>query len=159
LLFGIGIRWLGAAAVWRALRRNTRPDAAAWRLLAWGVVAGVAIPFVVTTDPYVDTLQFYLTSLLLMWIFTAVALVHFARAHPRLGAIAVAAAIAVTLPSSIHYLAWKWTEADRPPRASLSRAEVAVADYLRTCDPEKTVILHDRPLAPSLMTIVAERRI
>lgn len=159
LLVGIGIRWIGAPGVWRAIRPNADPDAAAWRLLGWGVVAGVAIPFVLATDPYVDTLQFYLTGLYLMWIFTAVALTTFARAHPRIGAIAIAAAIAVTLPSSIHYLARKWTDAERPPRAALSRAELTIAQYLRTRDPETTVILHDRPLAPSLMTIVSERRI
>ena len=170
LVVGIGIRWAGAPGVWRAIRGSTgsprgrtggsdAADAAAWRLLAWGVVAGVVIPFVLVTDPYVDTPQFYLTGLYLMWIFAALALIAFARAHPRIGGIVVAVAIALTLPSSIHYLAWKWTEAERPPRASLSRAELTIADYLRTCDPETTVILHDRPLSPSLITIVSERRI
>ena len=168
LAVGIGVRWAGAPGVWRAIRGSTgsslsgssdAADAAAWRLLGWGVVAGIAIPFVLATDPYVDTLQFYLTGLYLMWIFAAVALVTFARAHPRIGGLAIAAAIALTLPSSMHYLARKWTDDERPPKASLSRAEVTIAEYLRTCDPEKTVILHDRPLSPSLMTIVAERRI
>jgi hypothetical protein len=170
LVVGIGIRWVGAPGVWCAIRGSTgsprgrtgdfgAADAAAWRLLAWGVVAGIAIPFVIATDPYVDTLQFYLTGLYLMWIFAAVALMGFARAHRSIGGLAVAAAIALTLPSSIHYLARKWTDAERPPKASLSRTEMTIADYLRTCDPEQTVILHDRPLSPSLMTIVAERRI
>ena len=162
LAVGIGIRWLGAPGVWRAIRGGAGSDtagAAAWRLLGWGVVAGIAIPFVIATEPYVDTLQFYLTGLYLMWIFTAVALMAFARAHPRIGGFAIAAAIAFTLPASLHYLARKWTDAERPPKASLSRAEVTIANYLRACDPEQTVILHDRPLSPSLMTIVAARRI
>ncbi len=162
LLVGIGVRWAGAPGVWRAIRRPADPgasDVAAWRFLAWGVVAGVAIPFVLATDPYVDTLQFYLTGLYLMWIFAALGLIAFARVHPRIGGLAIAVAIAATLPSSLHYLARKWTDPERPPRASLSRAEVAIADYLRTCDPETTVILHDRPLSPSLITIVSERRI
>jgi len=159
LIVGVGGRGLGAPGVWRAIRGGTGPDASSWRLLAWGVVAGILIPCIIATDPYVDTLQFYLTGLYLMWIFTAAALIAFARARPLAGALAIALAIALTLPSSLHYLARKWTDAERPPRASLSRAEVAIADYLRTCDAEKTVILHDRPLAPSLMTIVAERRI
>ena len=30
---GIGIRWLGAPGVWRAVRKNVAPDAGAWRLL------------------------------------------------------------------------------------------------------------------------------
>ena len=37
--------------------------------------------------------------------------------------------------------------------------ETAIAEHLRQYDPETTVILHDRPLAPSLTTIVAGRRI
>jgi hypothetical protein len=159
LLVGVGIRWFGAPGVWRAIRGTQESDAPAWRLLAWGVVAGIAVPFVLATDPYVDTLQFYLTGLYLMWIFTAAALVAFARSRPRFGAIAVLCVVALSIPSSLHYLSWKWTEAERQPKASLSRAEVAIASYLRTCDPETTVILHDRPLAPSLMTIVSARRI
>jgi hypothetical protein len=41
----------------------------------------------------------------------------------------------------------------------LTRSEVAIANQLRTTDPETTVILHDRPLTPSLTAIVAARRI
>ena len=161
LAVGIGVRWVGAPGVWRAIRGRGQagPDAAAWRLLGWGVVAGVAIPCVVATEPYVDTLQFHLTGLYLLWIFAAAALVAFARAHRRLGALAIAAAIAVALPSSIHYLARKWTDAERAPRVTLTRNETAIAEHLRQYDPETTVILHDRPLAPSLTTIVAGRRI
>ncbi len=159
LIVGIGVRWLGSAAVWRAIRRNPGPDAAAWRLLAWVVVAGVAIPFVLATDPYVDSLQFYVTGLYIMWIFTAMGLVAFARARPKVGGAAMAVAIALALPSSVHYLARKWNDRERP-RAALSRAEVTIAEYLRTrSDPDTTVVLHNRPLAPSLMTIVSERRI
>ena len=161
LAVGIGVRWVGAPGVWRAIRGQgeSGPDTAAWRLLGWGVVAGVAIPCVLATEPYVDTLQFHLTGLYLMWIFAAAGLVAFARAHRRLGALAIAAAIAVALPSSIHYLARKWTDAERPPRVALTRNETAIAEHLRQYDPETTVILHDRPLAPSLTTIVAGRRI
>jgi uncharacterized membrane protein len=36
---------------------------------------------------------------------------------------------------------------------------VAIAEQLRTSDPETTVVLHDRPLSPSLTAIVSERRI
>jgi len=114
---------------------------------------------VLTTNPYVDTLQFYITGLYLMWIFTAVALVAFARARPIAGAIAIAAAVALSLPSSLHYLDRKWTDREREPRVGLNRSEVAIAQYLGSTDPETTVILHDRPLTPSLTAIVAARRI
>src|SRR5262249_4297475 len=81
------------------------------------------------------------------------------RRHPTAGAIAIAAALVAAFPSSGHYLAWKWTERTRPPRVSLSGPEVAVAERLRAFDPETTVVLHDRPLSPSLTAILAARRI
>jgi hypothetical protein len=68
-------------------------------------------------------------------------------------------AIAAALPSSVHYWSRKWTDAEREPRVAMSRNETAIAEHLRQYDPETTVILHDRPLAPSLTTIVAGRRI
>src|SRR6187455_2239413 len=85
LAVGPGVRWLGAPRIWRALRDATQPDGSAWRLLAWVVVAGVAIPFVLATDPYNDTLQFYQTGLYVSWIFAAVALSAFARSHRAAG--------------------------------------------------------------------------
>jgi hypothetical protein len=95
-----------------------------------------------------------------MWIFAAAALVAFARAHPRLGLVAVGVAIAVSLPSSVHYLSRRWADHERPPRMTLGGSEIQIAEYLRTTsDPETTVVLHDRPLSPSLMTVVSERRI
>jgi len=162
LAIGVAVRWAGAPGVWRALagRFGSGPDAQAWNLLGWTVVVGVAIPFVIATDPYVDTLNFYVTGLYVLWIFTAAALVGFANKHPRIGGFAIAAAITVALPSSTHYLERRWTDRQRPARVDLSAAEVRIADYLRNkTDPETTVILHDRPLSPSLTTILAERRI
>ena len=156
---GMGVRWIGVPAVWRAIRWPEGQQAASWRLLAWVVVAGIAIPFVIATDPYVDTLQFYLTGLYVLWIFTAAALVGLLRTRPAIGGLAVALVLALSLPSSLHYLAWKWTEATRPARASLSPGELAISEYLRSTDPERTVILHDRPLSPSLVAVVSERRI
>jgi hypothetical protein len=89
-----------------------------------------------------------------------VALVGFARRHPKIGAVAVVATIAVALPSSSHYLERRWTDQQRPARVDLSASEIKIAEYLRNkTDPETTVILHDRPLSPSLTTILAERRI
>ena len=156
---GIGVRWLGVPGVWRAVRARGGGDAAGWRLLAWTVVAGIAVPCVLTTDPYVDTLQFYLAGLYLMWIFAAAALVSFADSHQKIGVAAMVVALLISFPASGHYLARKWSDAERPPRVAMTRDEVAVAEYLRRFDPEQTVVLHDRPLTPSLTTIVAERRI
>jgi hypothetical protein len=108
----------------------------------------------------VDTLNFYVTGLYVLWIFTAVALAGLARRRPAVGRFAIAAAIAAALPSSAHYLERRWNDRERPPRVTLTASEIRIAEYLRNrTDPETTVILHDRPLAPSLTTIVAERRI
>jgi hypothetical protein len=156
---GLGIRWLGLRRVWRAIALNEGDAPAGWRLIAWVTVVGVLLPFALVTDPYVDTLQFYQTGLYMLWIFTAAALVAFARAHPRPGAVVIAAAVLVSLPSSIHFLQTKWTDNEREPRVAASRGEVAIADYLRTTDPEATVVLHDRPAQPSLLAILSERRV
>jgi hypothetical protein len=159
-VIGIGVRWLGARDVWRAIRaRGDDPNLSSWRLLAWVVVAGIGIPFVLATDPYVDTLQFYLTGLYVMWIFAAVALTAFAARRRRAGAAAIAVSLALSFPSSAHYLSRKWSDQQRPPRVALNRSELVIAEHLRAYDPETTVVLHDRPLSPSLTTIVAARRI
>jgi hypothetical protein len=171
LLIGVGVRWLGAPGIWRAIRRRpiaehevvppVRQNEAAWSLLGWSILVGIAIPFVVATEPYVDTLNFYVTGLYLMWVFTAAALVAFARQRPpALGAVAIAAAVGLTLPSSWHYLERRWTDRERPARVDIPAAEIRIAEYLRNrTDPETTVVLHSRPLSPSLTTILAERRI
>jgi hypothetical protein len=163
LAIGLGVRWVGVAGVWRAIRRRPvqeAADTAAWSLLGWCVVAGVAIPFVLATDPYVDTLNFYVTGLYVLWIFTASALIAFWRKHPRMGVVALPLAIALTLPSSTHYLERRWTDRQRPGRVDITAAQIRIADYLRNrTDPETTVVLHNRPLSPSLTAILAERRI
>jgi hypothetical protein len=159
LTVGPGVRWLGAPQIWRALRDATQPDGPAWRMLAWIVVAGVAIPFVLATDPYNDTLQFYQTGLYVWWIFTAVALAAFARRHGRSGMAGITIVVLVSLPSSIHYLTRKWHDHQRPALAALTQNELSIARYLRTQDANSTVILHDRPTAPSLMTVASDRRV
>jgi hypothetical protein len=115
---------------------------------------------VLVTDPYVDTLQFYQCGLYALWIFAAAALIRFYRTHRAAGALAIAAAIAVSLPSSIHFLEMKWTDASRDPRVALTRGQLEIANLLRkTTDPESTVVLHDLPAQPSLIAILSERRV
>lgn len=159
LAVGLGIRWLGVPRVWHAVRDDGGPNAAPWRLLGWVVVVGVGMPFVLVTDPYVDTLQFYQTGLYVLWVFTAVALVAFVGAHPRAGGVALVMAVAMSLPSSLHFLTMKWTERQRPPRVSISAGDVTVAEQLRTSDPQRTVLLHDKPMDPSLLAIMSNRRV
>jgi hypothetical protein len=155
---GIGARWLGIPPLWRALRGRMPEDTVMWRLLGWTAVAGVAIPFVLVTEPYNDTLQFYQTGLYILWVFAALAMTRLVAGNRTAGTAVVVVAIAVSLPSSFHYLHRRWTDDQRAPLVGLTRAEVEMAAYLRTQDPETTVVLNDRPLEPSLLTVLSERR-
>jgi hypothetical protein len=100
-----------------------------------------------------------MTGLYVLWFFWAAGLLLFAVTRGSAGRLGAALAVVAILPSSVHFLARKWHDASRPPRATLSHGEANVAQYLKTTDPETTVLLHDRPLAPSLMTVLSERRI
>ena len=157
---GLGVRWGGLPGVWRAITApaGAGSDASSWRLLGWIVAVGIILPFVVATEPYQDTLQFYQTGLYVLWIFTAVAFTSFARAYPRSGVAGIALAIAVSLPSSVHYLTTKWTDNQQLPLVQISDDEVRIADYLQTFDPLNTVVLDDRPRAASLTAILSKRR-
>ena len=128
---GLGVRWIGVARVVRAAdpRSTERPI---WRLLAWTVIAGIAIPFGIVTQPYHDTLQFYQTGLYILWIFAALAIVDWGGGRTVRTAAIVTVAIAAAIPSSIHYIAEKHGDGPNHPRVQLTRSEVAVADYLRT---------------------------
>ena len=154
---GLGVRWLGLPGVWRAIRRREPLDKTAWSVAGWCCAVGILLPFALVTDPYVDTLQFYQAGLYLLWIFTAAALLRIRTPALRLAAIVLA--IAVSLPTTIHFLHTKWTDDRRDPRVRISRGEASIANRLRTTDPERTVILHDRPESPSLIAILAERRV
>lgn len=153
---GLGMRWTGVPAVFRAIRPSSS-ERSIWRLLAWIVIAGVAIPFIVVTEPYHDTLQFYQTALFVLWLFAARAVVRLNAPRAAVAG-AIALALAAAIPSSVHYLAEKAGDGPNHSLVHLSRSELAVADYLRSLDPERTVVLHDRPLDPSLFVIVGERR-
>jgi hypothetical protein len=155
---GLGVRWAGVGFLWRALRGTVEKDAAAWRILAWIAVAGIGIPFVLVTEPYVDTLQFHQAGLYILWIFAATALA-LSRRGAAIAAVTVVLALAAATPSSIHYLARKWNDNQRPGLADLSQSELRIADFLQTQNAESTVILHDNPTAPSLLAVVAERRV
>jgi len=155
---GLGVRWAGVPGVLRVIGTgDVEEDAPIWRVLAWMVLAGVLIPFVIVTDPYQDTLQFYQTGLFVLWIFAARAIVE-STAPSGWRAFAVAASIAAAAPSSVHYLLEKSGDGPNHLLVHASRSEMAVDDYLRGQDPERTVVLHDRPMDPSLTVIEGERR-
>lgn len=151
---GLGMRWIGIPGVWRAVSR--RDAGSTWALLGWSVVAGVLVPFVLVTEPYHDTLQFYQTALFLLWIFSARALAGIGSRGVRAAAIALV--IAGAVPSSIHYVREKAGDGPNHLLASLSSGELRIARQLRRTNPATTVVLHDAPAAPSLIAIESERR-
>ncbi|MCC7007332.1 MAG: hypothetical protein IT184_00800 [Acidobacteria bacterium] len=161
LIIGPALRWIGVPALVRALTGTRSADAAGdpWRLLAWVALVGIATPFVLVTEPYHDTLQFYQAGLYALWVFAGTSLVAWARPRGRAGTAIAIAAVAMTLPSSVHYLARKWRDDGRPPLTVLDAPARLAADYLRGRDPQTTVVLHDRPLEPSLLPVVAGRRV
>jgi hypothetical protein len=78
-----------------------------------------------------------------------------ATRHRALGTAAILLALAASLPSSLHYLNRRWTDPDRSPLVGLTRSEIYMASYLRTLNPERTVVLNDRPLDPSLLAVLS----
>jgi len=65
--------------------------------------------------------------------------------------------IAVAVPSTGHYLRRTWTD-HRRPYAQITRTELPIVALLRKSDPERTVVLHNRPRRSTLVRILAERR-
>ena len=151
---GLGVRLMGVPGVIRAAWPGST-DPPTVRLTAWIILAAAAIPFVIVTRPYHQTVHFYMTTLFLMWLFVARAL--FARVtRPLPRAIAAAVVIALAAPTSIHFVQRKWRDRERPS-ASASRGEMTVARYLAGLDSYDTVLLHDRPGDPSLISILSGR--
>ncbi|HWB15409.1 MAG TPA: hypothetical protein VG538_03300 [Vicinamibacterales bacterium] len=153
---GLGVRWLGVPGVIRAAAgRAATPSV--WILMAWTVLAGVLVPFVLVTEPYQDSLQFYQAGLYVLWIFTAVAV--FERTRPSRRAMVVVLVVLLAAPSSIHYLIEKSHDGPNHPLIRMTGSELLAAAYLRELPVDSTVILHDRPQDPSGLAIVSERRV
>jgi hypothetical protein len=150
-VMGQGYRLIALPELWRVLVRGTRPVE---RLCAWIVVAGVVIPFVIVTVPYHQTLHFYQMALFVLPVFVARSLWRLA---PSRRALAIAATLLIAAPTTGHYLWRKWTD-DSRPFAVATAAHQEVAARLRGLDHESTVVLHDRPQDPSLISILSERR-
>jgi hypothetical protein len=151
---GLGMRLLGVPHVVRAVRGRSA-DSPALRLTAWVCLAGAAIPFIIVTRPYHQTLHFYQTTLFLMWLFVARAVCERPQ-RPLARAGAAAMVILLAAPSMVHFVHRKWQDRDRPA-ASLSSDGIRVAEYLRGLDSRHTVLLHNRPDEPSLLSILSGR--
>jgi hypothetical protein len=153
LVGGLGFRLFGVGPAWRALRSEGGAGRPIWRLLAATILTAMVIPCVAQSVPYHETLQFHQMALFLLAVFVARSIMTGRAGWRR--AVLVTAVVAMSLPSTLHYLMPKWTA----PRTfgRLAPAELEVAAHLRTLDPGRTVVLH-RDSSASLLSVATERR-
>jgi len=152
-LGGLGMRLVATPGVWRSIRRADTP--AVWRLMAWTIVAGAAIPLVIITDPYHQTFHTFQASLYLLWVFTAQAVIVWGRQQRWRTAVAAAATIAIAVPSTIHYLQFKWSDV---AFGFVTRDMATVGEYLGHEDPARTVFIARYPQGPSFIALYSTRR-
>jgi hypothetical protein len=151
LIGGLGFRLFGLPGVWRALRHPTQ-ERAIVRVIAWAIVGALAIPFVIMSVPYHETIQIHQFALFLLPIFVARAV--FLRSRATLLTVLM---VALAIPSTVHFLHLKWTDSERP-YLSVTTAEQSIVEALRRSDPQRTLILHSRPSEGDLIAILAGRR-
>lgn len=153
LVGSFGYRLVGVAAVWRSLFRRDEPFI--WRVLAWTVVAALGASTVIVSVPYHEITQVHQFVLFMMTMFAGKCLASWKNAPVRIAV--TAATVAIAIPCTVQFLQRKWTDGERP-LVRASRGDVSIASMLRLTDPERTVLLHDRPGEPALLGILAERR-
>jgi hypothetical protein len=150
----LGFRMAGLRELWRCLRRPGQHDPI-WRVLAWTAVAALGASTVIASVPYHETTQIHQFALFVLVVFVGRRLGAWAPGGAR--TIATVLVIAVAVPCTLQYLHRKWNDRQRP-LVEASQAEVLLAAQLRRTDPERTILLHDRPNDPTLLGILAERR-
>ncbi len=154
----LGFRIVGLPAFWSCLRHPSRHEPVL-RVLAWTIVMAYVTSTFIVSVPYHETVQIHQLALFLMAVFTSQAVM--AVRHPKARIAAAVAVIALAVPSTWQYVNRKWHNEERPPMAVASPGEQSAAMFLRDVDhsdPERTVLLHDRPNDPSLLGILSERR-
>jgi hypothetical protein len=150
----LGFRLIGVPVLWKCLRHPTQHDAA-WRVLAWSVVAALVTSTFIVSIPYHETTQVHQLALFLMAIFAAKGVTSWRNQRTRFATAVIA--IALAIPSTLQYLHRKWNDREHLLVAT-SRGEETIASFLRSTDPERTVVLHDRPNDPTILGILSERR-
>ena len=151
----LGFRMIGLLAFWSCLRHPSRHEPI-WRVLAWTIVILWLTSTFIVSVPYHETVQVHQLALFLMAIFASQGVMDLR--HPRARVAAAIIALAFAVPSTVQYLHRKWDDPSRPPMAVTEPGEQSVAALLRDTDPERTILLHDRPNDPTLLGILSERR-
>ena len=149
----IGSRLVGWTPFWRALRPS--PDQPVWPLLAWTMVTAFLASSFIVSVPYHESQQIHQFALFLSALFAAEGLARWR--HPRARLVATGLVVLLAIPGPVQYVHRKWTDVEHVA-ARASRAEITAASVLHGTDPDRTIILHDRPNDPTLVGILSERR-
>jgi hypothetical protein len=160
ILASLGLRVLGLGEAVRALRSPTVSAAAVatMALAAWplGLLFRVSAPEVLPGQRFVNDAAYLVEQGgPLLWIFTALFLVRFARTPPRRIAAAVAV-VALALPTTLQFLVKK----SQAPPDRLPAATVRAMDVLRASSRPGDVVMQ-RPGGryPPAPVILAGRRV
>jgi hypothetical protein len=154
LLGTIGPRVVGLPALWQCLRRPANHDPI-WRLLAWTLIAAFIASSIIVSVPYHESQQIHQFALFVLALFAAKGLANWTNRRTRMAVTSIV--LACSVPGTLQYVHRKWVDRENVTAAA-SRSEVGLAEYLAATDPDRTVILHDRPNDPTLLGILAERR-
>ncbi len=157
LVGGLGLRVLG---LWRVCASALgREPVRRWTPLAWVVILGVTIPFVVAVAPFPNSIQAYQLALFALWPFAAAVVwpVHARSSFWRWAA--SVALVAGSLPVTVHYARVAHDASRGTPLASLDAGDLLVVHALQATPADRTMILHSDPLQPSLYAIESQRRV
>jgi hypothetical protein len=157
LLGGLGPRLLG---VWFVIRSAAgRGGALVWTALAWIVIFGVGMPFVIAVAPFPNSIQTYQLGLFALWPFTMLALWPPGARASVLRWAATAVLVAVSVPATLHYVQAAHGATGETPLVEIGVGDMRVIRYLRHTDAKTTMVLHSAPLSPSVYAVEAERRV
>ncbi len=158
LIGGLGTRLIGLAGVVRAAAGSRAMRD--WLPMAWMILVGIALSFVLVINPFPNSIQTYLLALFLLWPFAVRVIWPRHAGHTLARWLATAALVALSVPATLHYVRAAHAAAANPPIKDLGAGDQRVIDYLETyTSSDDTMLLHSDPLMPSVYAVEAERRV
>jgi len=130
-----------------------------WTPLAWIVILGIAMPFVIAIAPFPNSIQTYELGMFALWPF-AVWRIWPPSARPTPTRwLATAVLVGCSVPATAHYVLAAHAAVAGKPLMQLEPGGLQVIRQLRGTDQAMTMILHSDPLWASLYGIESERRV
>jgi hypothetical protein len=157
---GLGGRIFGIRSIWRgAMGLDVRPGVGSWTVMAWVVLGACLTPFLMTVEPHPNGVQLYVPGLLFAWVFATDALVgRDNHVRGRWWAV-IGLVFAVSALPLWHYAIQSADRSNRSPWVLGHTDDRLIAGILKGTNPGQVVILHDNPGDPSLMSVMAQRRV